>query len=120
MSGETMHTPGPWETDPEFEHQTVLGPDGFVVADCAIFGFGEIAEARHEDVCRANARLVAAAPDLLAALTALDQVLDLDPDEESVAAFAKQLGIENPSSLADAIALTRAALALATGGRENG
>lgn len=34
----SKHTPGPWSTDPEAENQTVLGPDGFIVADCAIFG----------------------------------------------------------------------------------
>jgi hypothetical protein len=61
-----QHTGGPWHTDPETEHQSVLGQDGFMVADCAIFSLSD--DAPTEAKCQANARLVAAAPDLLAAL----------------------------------------------------
>ncbi len=65
------HTPGPWITDPEFEHQVVLGRDGRMVADCAIF-HKKITAKR----CAANAYLVAAAPDLLEALeAAADEVI---------------------------------------------
>jgi hypothetical protein len=57
------HTAGPWVTDPEVEHEAVLGADGKMVADCAIFGPG-LSQKRNI----ANARLIAAAPELLEAL----------------------------------------------------
>ena len=62
------HTPGPWATDPEVGHEMVLGSDGKMVADCSIFA------RRKNEVAtnRANARLIAAAPDLLAFAKAHD------------------------------------------------
>ena len=67
------HTPGPWTTNSEVEHQAVLGPNGFMVADCAIFGFGP--DAPSSECCTANGHLVAAAPDLLAACQLACRVL---------------------------------------------
>lgn len=67
MTKET-HTLGPWVTDPEFDHQVVLGADGVMVADCAIMAWDSGKELRTADACRQNARLIAAAPDMLAAL----------------------------------------------------
>ncbi len=61
-----MHTPGPWSTDPEVEHESVLGPNGKMVADCAIFGFGKDAPTQERN--QANARLISAAPELYDAL----------------------------------------------------
>ncbi len=55
----TAHTPGPWRSDspyvsaPSGEHRTI-------VADCD--------QAFSDDECEANTRLIAAAPELLAAL----------------------------------------------------
>lgn len=65
MSGQTtqtVHTPGPWSTgtDPNPADQ-VFGPDGLILADCK--WAAQVTEQRH-----ANARLIAAAPALLAAL----------------------------------------------------
>ena len=54
-------TPGPYTTDPDFLHEVVLGADGVMVADCNILP-------RDENINRANARLFAAAPDMLEAL----------------------------------------------------
>ena len=62
------HTPGPWRTDPETNHESVLGADGKVVADCAIFG---TLAAHNDEQCAANARLVSAAPGLLSSLKAI-------------------------------------------------
>lgn len=60
-------TPGPWQTDAECGDESVLGPDGAMVADCAIFG---MRVNRTEHINRANARLIAAAPDMYEALQA--------------------------------------------------
>lgn len=68
MSG---HTPGPWHVDPR-SPDTVLDvmPDGdedngaILIADCA-----------HTENACANARLIAAAPDLLAELRMIADVL---------------------------------------------
>lgn len=57
---ESKHTPGPWRTDAEVEHQGVLGPDGYMVADCAIFSMHKGAPTSER--CTANARLIASAP----------------------------------------------------------
>lgn len=56
------HTPGPWVTDAECGNESVLGPDGFMVADCAIFSMRKGAPTEERN--RANARLIAAAPEL--------------------------------------------------------
>lgn len=50
-------TPGPAKTDPEYLHETVLGGDGKMIADCSIF-----ARRKNEnEVNRANAALIAEA-----------------------------------------------------------
>ena len=77
------HTPGPWHAT---LHQ--VGDENNVrVADCYSLEKGH-------DTARANARLIAAAPDLLAALEAL--LLLADPCESAVgvarAAIAKARG----------------------------
>lgn len=50
----TAHTPGPWRTDGRDIH----GPDGLILATADIPASRDVEEAR------ANARLMAAAPDL--------------------------------------------------------
>ena len=62
----SAHTPGPWSTDPDVGHESVLGPDGILLADCSICT--PTPEAASLERCRANARLIAAAPELLACL----------------------------------------------------
>ena len=70
----TKHTPGPWSCDVANQPIIVNGPDdsGNIVAlvydkDCAPF-MGDANHQYHVEVAAANARLIAAAPDLLAAL----------------------------------------------------
>ena len=53
----SAHTPGPWSTDPDVGHESVLGPDGTLTP-----------KAPSLERCRANARLIAAAPEMLACL----------------------------------------------------
>lgn len=64
------HTSGPWQIR---ERYLVTNSADRVVADC---GFGSLPD----DECEANARLIAAAPDLRAALAALVQTFHARPD----------------------------------------
>ena len=84
------HTPGPWRTDPECMDQCVLGPDGDLVADCAIFGLGGSGPPRTDDECTANARICAAGLDMLEALRELLSVDEAEhaPSERVEAAQA--------------------------------
>jgi hypothetical protein len=84
------HTPGPWTYDAEFE--VIFGPSPDYDTVAATF-FD-----RPEDECEANARLVAAAPQLLEALQSLlrdEKALDDDDPnliktrEKARAAIAK-------------------------------
>lgn len=59
-------TPGPWRLDPEANDEAVIGSRGFLVADCCIFSARKGAPTDAEN--RANARLIASAPDLAEAL----------------------------------------------------
>lgn len=63
-------SPAPWRTDPECGDESVLDANGFMVADCAIFGRGSC---RERNV--ANARAIAALPGLLAEIAALKRAL---------------------------------------------
>ena len=69
----TNATPGPWETGPEFDHEVVLGGPGIMVADCAIFHMKRTPEEN-----QANARLIAAAPDMRATMKDSVEVLSAD------------------------------------------
>lgn len=71
---DSKHTPGPWEIAEFGRNHTILiyGPDEILVADC-----GGILRRSHEEM-ESNARLIAAAPDLLAALEDVVRVADRD------------------------------------------
>lgn len=56
------HTPGPWRIREDCGGEGVVGADRTLVADCAIW---DKRGRRPEEVCRANACLIAAAPELL-------------------------------------------------------
>jgi hypothetical protein len=89
-----MFTNGPWKSldgreHPELAGYVVLGADGVIVADCNIFGCGD---ARPEEVCRDNARLIAAAPDLLQAcrniVQGVERYIKLYTDEQLTGGIA--------------------------------
>lgn len=72
----SKHTPGPWRVETETtlvwgacnsDDQTTRGM-GYPIADCRTAPSGSWASGPSEDEGEANARLIAAAPDLLAAL----------------------------------------------------
>ncbi len=70
----SLHTPGPWEVMPEEDNRdyirirgTVLG-EKFKIANVCAESSAEHWTARDAEAARANARLIAAAPELLEAL----------------------------------------------------
>jgi hypothetical protein len=64
------HTPGPWaySTDPQPNGCPIVGARGLIVAMLA----HSVNHSDQAEIATANARLIAAAPDLLRALVALD------------------------------------------------
>jgi len=102
------HTPGPWT--PEFgeAYRVRAQQDGGQVAIMTnLKGRDGLAGRRNGDEVAANARLIAAAPELLAALQEVTMVLDAllnvrgnEPDQDSISGRA------------------RAAIAKATGGKQ--
>jgi len=114
MTGE--HTPGPWALDDKTGSLTwgdvsfgaPVGAGGFVVASYSVTTIPRHQQAERLTVeHRANARLIAAAPDLLDVLGSIDE--------------ACQQGLNSPdgahweAALLDIMALARAAIAKATG-----
>jgi hypothetical protein len=57
----TGHTPGPWHVGGAID-SVIFAPDGYAIADAKTF------HGRRQNDMHANARLIASAPDLLAAL----------------------------------------------------
>ncbi|HXJ14353.1 MAG TPA: hypothetical protein VNH19_18915 [Candidatus Limnocylindrales bacterium] len=81
------HTPGPSTLSPAGRYVRYEGIRGPNICDLDVFG-------GTEQEARANARLIAAAPDLLAALQAVVRVADRKTDEFDAAraAIAKATG----------------------------
>lgn len=65
---EANHTPGPWCVDGEDYFAKVVSKDGWTIAETSHIHDGDLGKA--EDIHLANMRLIAAAPDLLAACEA--------------------------------------------------
>lgn len=79
----SKHTPGPWEVIEVDEFFSIAGGDGWVAT----------MDNHDENANRANAPLIAAAPDLLAALdVALSFISDRAAKRVIVAAMAKARG----------------------------
>jgi len=58
----SRYTPGKWHLDPDCGHEAVVDDKGRLIADCAIYS------AIHHitrDRCRANARIIRLAPEML-------------------------------------------------------
>ncbi|MDP3491786.1 MAG: hypothetical protein Q8R82_01635 [Hyphomonadaceae bacterium] len=98
-SAAAKHTPGPWEVRWRFGRlTTVSGRQRYPICDTGTAPFRQANQRREE----ANARLIAAAPDLLSALRELEgwrmQALDMMPPEirgswmRAHAAIAKATG----------------------------
>ena len=95
------HTPGPWEFRATSSNFQVVAPDGLRVTSLSWQPMGLRIPHATKDEAQANARLIAAAPDLLEALRATEEhfggpyigLLESDPDyailEQVRAAIAK-------------------------------
>ena len=85
MSSPRQHTPGPWHSEgyPRYVGPTVVSPDGPV---CAI-STGPLDRTLPRMPAAANARLIAAAPDLLNLLTAAGRLEELTG--ENLAVYAR-------------------------------
>lgn len=97
------HTPGPWYDDGGH----IIAPDGTnyppLVADVVRHRPGSADRRPDDDTARANARLIASAPDMLAALLVIETV-------------AKSLNTYRPTvQSAHILSAARAAVALAEG-----
>lgn len=76
----TQHTPGPWEIDGEYVQQA--GQASVAVCDVMVMDEGGDKGWYRGSVTQANARLIAAAPELLGALEGLLAVsVDTTPEE---------------------------------------
>ena len=100
-------TPGPWETY-EFDDQIGVSGNYADVADCTGLEY-RFDSSRSRDETLANARLIAAAPDLLEALAAL-----MDEAEDIFVCMADATGIDR-HALPPQFAAARAAIAKAEG-----
>ena len=94
------HTPGPWDVEPKGSRHFVDGADGLAVAYLGWAGVRERSE------IEANARLIAAAPELLEAL------------ERISTAYDETLRHPIAAPLLQAIYGARAAIAKAKGGEK--
>ena len=92
----TQHTPGPWFVDINGEG-AITAPDGMLIA--------RMQNAYRDDLRESNARLIAAAPELLAALQ--------DLAEEAARSVYPQP--DKPDSAWAKLVRARAAIAKATG-----
>ena len=90
------HTPGPWSESPD--GSTIYRVDGVPVARIAAAG-------RPGDARSANARLIAAAPDMLEALEKALHLLELQ--SEPTDAFRYVDGVDVPAAARAAIAQAR-------------
>ena len=73
------HTPGPWVVNDLYAETEIRGPQNSGAMICVMSPWGIAAD--EPDPQRANARLIAAAPDLLEALREYDAAFtEFDPD----------------------------------------
>ncbi|NNM75011.1 hypothetical protein [Enterovirga aerilata] len=99
----TKHTPKPWAINPMVVQIDAMNGDGYIVPVCQMLW---PTDERSEAETYANARLIAAAPDLLDAL------------KDIVASYESYRAAEGDDDTSDSIELAEAAIRLAeTGAR---
>lgn len=99
------HTPGPWAHSDAWKRPSTYGPcigpdDASPV--CIMTGYHGL------DITEANARLIAAAPDMLDVLQKIEAVMSIVPPRNSTAEYMEHLR------------LARATIAKATGEQQQG
>ena len=75
----TKFTPGPWHVKPNSIGGPAVGPEEAVVADIRTYGGPHVGGQQHPQTA-ANARLIAAAPDLLRYLKEARRTLEMWKD----------------------------------------
>lgn len=102
----SKHTPGPWKTQ-LVDDTTVVDGNGLVIAHIGGLYLG--------DACpmEANARLIAAAPDLLEALKAVEAALRKDARDKSIAKDTVEYHLDG-QTMYHAINTARSAISKAT------
>lgn len=101
------HTPGPWHLEP-YSYGFDLVREGVKPGSYGGW-FIELRALDVDDEYRANACLIAAAPDMLRALQEMEAILDFDAEISPCACFPDPDGIRN------AVRMGREAIAKATG-----
>jgi hypothetical protein len=93
------HSPGPWAIDVDISGWMFSDPDEVIVAKIDNPDWYDDGAMPNNQTCEANARLIAAAPDLLAALQAVIRhygttnfMQDAEPFNTARAAIAKATG----------------------------
>lgn len=111
----TKFTPGPWHVKPNSIGGPAVGPEEAVVADIRTYGGPHVGGQQHPQTA-ANARLIAAAPDLLEALQWYEAKAvqmgraAIDQDSKLLLELMKEIAVEYGAQ-------ARAAIAKATGER---
>lgn len=86
----TPHTPGPWHTGGRGD-RIIYAADGYAVASATVF------HNQHDGQLEANARLIAAAPELLEAAIKVNALsIQSDAHRELRAAISKAIGTPRP------------------------
>ena len=84
-TNKSQHTPGPWRvTQPWAGFSSLTGANGGLIFGLAA---GCDDEKQSDEVCEANARLIAAAPDLLCALEVVLAAVNVRIDDSRIAVF---------------------------------
>lgn len=82
---EQGHTPGPWTVNVNNIGVDVVADSMTVAMTCSP------TPNDHAPICHANARLIAAAPDMLAALTVVEAVMTIVPPRSDTAEYLEAL-----------------------------
>lgn len=78
----SKHTPGPWEVAGEFRVRSKADPDRGICSTGSYFDGRRDTEEQHRENM-SNARLIAAAPDMLEALEEVYQAYEAPPEESA-------------------------------------
>ncbi len=105
------HTPGPWFSVKNGAYKWVESPAHTV---CVFYQWNSDGSMSESEDAAANARLISAAPDLLAALETILEICEVG-DEDRIREFAENIGYHETYIVAGHIAAAKAAISKAKG-----
>lgn len=116
MPDEPKHTPGPWVKldHREVDQGILITDEAGAVGVCRVVGESQVPRKHSKAICAANANLIAAAPDLLAACEAMHRELRLCADQLATLGYHSKAGGSVHSAIAagdNAIAKAKAGAA---------